>query len=164
MVDVQAWLMRARGINAEIDAIDELIALAESRAKGSRSAGSGGGGHSNGGLENYVARVETYNTQRAKLERIRDEVYDAILTLSDTRHQAALIRYYITGQTWQSIADGLGVDRKTIGRWHAFAKAELRKNFFECPTMSHDALASHMDNEYDYNIGIRGRAETPSEP
>ena len=144
MADMQRWLLRARGINAKIDALDELIERAKSRLEGGGSRGGGGGGGGGGGsrkpggLEEILCQIETYERDRAKMEQIRDEVYAAICMLEDKRYQTALIRYYITGQEWQDIADRMYCDRRTITRWHGRALQELEKIFKRCPTMSHN--------------------------
>ena len=136
MADMQRWLLRARGINAKIDALDELIERAKSRLEGGGSRGGGGGGGSRkpGGLEKILCQIDTYERDREKMEQIRDEVYDAICMLEDKRYQTALIRYYITGQEWQDIADRMEVDRRTVTRWHGRALQELEKIF----EMSHN--------------------------
>lgn len=155
MTDMQRWLMRARGINEKIDALDELIELTKARAEGSGSKGGGGGSRKPGGFEKVMAQIETYEHERSEIERIRDEVYDAICTLADKRWQTALIRFYITTQEWQDIADRMGVDRRTVTRWHGRALMELEKNFLKCPTMSHDVLECPADNGYNSTIGSR---------
>lgn len=129
MADMQRWLLRARGINAKIDALDELIERAKSRLEGGGSRGGGGGGGSRkpGGLEKILCQIDTYERDREKMEQIRDEVYDAICMLEDKRYQTALIRYYINGQEWQDIADRMEVDRRTVTRWHGRALQELEK-------------------------------------
>lgn len=126
MTDMQRWLMRARGINQKIDALNELIELTRSRSEGGGGHGGGGGGSRKpGGLERYIAAIAKYESDRDELEAIRDEVYDAICTLPNKQYQAALIRFYITGQEWQDIADRMRVDRRTVTRWHGRALAEL---------------------------------------
>jgi len=136
MADMQRWLLRARGINAKIDALDELIERAKSRLEGGGSRGGDGGGGSRkpGGLEKILCQIDTYERDREKMEQIRDEVYYAICKLEDKRYQTALIRYYITGQEWQDIADRMEVDRRTVTRWHGRALQELEKIF----EMSHN--------------------------
>lgn len=135
--DVQRWLMRARGLNQKIDALDELIERQRSRMEGGGSKSDGGRNRKGGGLENHIAKLETYEAERDEAAKVRDEVFEAICTLEDKRHQAALIRYYITTQGWQHIAETLGVDRRTVTRWHEFALEELKRKFFsnvpQCP-------------------------------
>lgn len=134
MADMQRWLLRARGINAKIDALDELIERIESKAEGGGSKGGGGGGSRKpGGLDKYLIQIETYKSDREKMVRIRDEVYDAICMLEDNVHQSALISYYITGRDWEDIAADLGKDRTTIYRWHKKALLDL-KNILEIAT------------------------------
>ena len=134
MADMQRWLLRARGINAKIDALDELIERIESKAEGGGSKGGGGGGSRKpGGLDKYLIQIETYKSDREKLEQIRDEVYDAICMLKNNVHQSALISYYITGRDWEDIAADLGKDRTTIYRWHKKALLDL-ENILEIAT------------------------------
>lgn len=134
MADMQRWLLRARGINAKIDALDELIERIESKAEGGGSKGGGGGGSRKpGGLDKYLIQIETYKSDREKMVRIRDEVYDAICMLDDNVHQSALISYYITGRDWEDIAADLGKDRTTIYRWHKKALLDL-ENILEIAT------------------------------
>lgn len=135
MADMQRWLLRARGINAKIDALDELIERAKSRLEGGGSRGGGGGGGSRkpGGLDKYLIQIETYKSDREKMVRIRDEVYDAICMLENNVHQSALISYYITGRDWEDIAADLGKDRTTIYRWHKKALLDL-ENILEIAT------------------------------
>jgi len=134
MADMQRWLLRARGINAKIDALDELIERIESKAEGGGSKGGGGGGSRKpGGLDKYLIQIETYKSDREKMVRIRDEVYDAICMLENNVHQSALISYYITGRDWEDIAADLGKDRTTIYRWHKKALLDL-ENILEIAT------------------------------
>lgn len=134
MADMQRWLLRARGINAKIDALDELIERIESKAEGGGSKGGGGGGSRKpGGLDKYLIQIETYKSDREKMVRIRDEVYDAICMLKNNVHQSALISYYITGRDWEDIAADLGKDRTTIYRWHKKALLDL-ENILEIAT------------------------------
>ncbi len=134
MADMQRWLLRARGINAKIDALDELIERIESKAEGGGSKGGGGGGSRKpGGLDKYLIQIETYKSNREKMVRIRDEVYDAICMLENNVHQSALISYYITGRDWEDIAADLGKDRTTIYRWHKKALLDL-ENILEIAT------------------------------
>ena len=64
MADMQRWLLRARGINAKIDALDELIERAKSRLEGGGSKGGGGGGSRKpGGLDKYLIQIETYKPE-----------------------------------------------------------------------------------------------------
>lgn len=128
MRDIERWLLRARGLNQKIDALDELIERVKSRSEGGGEKGGGGGGSRKpGGLEKFACSIETYETKRAEAERIRDEVYEAICGLHDQRHQTALIRYYIIGQGWTDVADSIGKDRRTIERWHGRALLELER-------------------------------------
>ena len=130
MTDMQRWLLRARGMNQKIDALDELIERLKSRSEGGGSKGGGGSGSRKpGGLEKYLSQIEAYEKDREEMERVRDEVYEALCRLSDQRHQTALIRYYITGPEWQDIADKMYCDRRTITRWHGRAMQELEKIF-----------------------------------
>ena len=134
MADMQRWLLRARGINAKIDALDELIERIESKAEGGGSKGGGGvGSRKPGGLDKYLIQIETYKSDREKMVRIRDEVYDAICMLENNVHQSALISYYITGRDWEDIAADLGKDRTTIYRWHKKALLDL-ENILEIAT------------------------------
>lgn len=134
MADMQRWLLRARGINAKIDALDELIERIESKAEGGGSkVGGGGGSRKPGGLDKYLIQIETYKSNREKMVRIRDEVYDAICMLENNVHQSALISYYITGRDWEDIAADLGKDRTTIYRWHKKALLDL-ENILEIAT------------------------------
>lgn len=134
MADMQRWLLRARGINAKIDALDELIERIESKAEGGGSKGGGGGGSRKpGGLDKYLIQIETYKSDREKMVRIRDEVYDAICMLENNVHQSALISYYITGRDWEDIAADMGKDRTTIYRWHKKALLDL-ENILEIAT------------------------------
>lgn len=134
MADMQRWLLRARGINAKIDALDELIERIESKAEGGGSKGGGGGGSRKpSGLDKYLIQIETYKSDREKMVRIRDEVYDAICMLENNVHQSALISYYITGRDWEDIAADLGKDRTTIYRWHKKALLDL-ENILEIAT------------------------------
>lgn len=134
MADMQRWLLRARGINAKIDALDELIERIESKAEGGGSKGGGGGGSRKpGGLDKYLIQIETYKSDREKMVRIRDEVYDAICMIENNVHQSALISYYITGRDWEDIAADLGKDRTTIYRWHKKALLDL-ENILEIAT------------------------------
>ena len=134
MADMQRWLLRARGINAKIDALDELIERIESKAEGGGSKGGGGGGSRKpGGLHKYLLQIATYKSDREKMVRIRDEVYDAICMIENNVHQSALISYYITGRDWEDIAADLGKDRTTIYRWHKKALLDL-ENILEIAT------------------------------
>jgi hypothetical protein len=145
MQEIQKWLLRARGANEKIDALNELIERMRSRSEGGGGASGGGGGSRKpGGLEKFTASIESYEARRAEIERIRDEVYDAICMLSDQRYQTALIRYYIVSQDWVDVAKAMNKDRRTIERWHGYSLNELKKIISECPTMSHDGtLMSH---------------------
>ena len=134
MADMQRWLLRARGINAKIDALDELIERIESKAEGGGSKGGGGGGSRKpGGLDKYLIQIETYKSDREKMVRIRDEVYDAICMIENNVHQSALFSYYLTGRDWEDIAADLGKDRTTIYRWHKKALLDL-ENILEIAT------------------------------
>ena len=134
MQDIQGWLLRARGGNQKIDALDELIERMRSRSEGGGGVGGGSGGSRKpGGLERFAASIETYEAKRAEAERIRDEVYEAICTLSNQQWQTALIRYYIVGQEWHDVAAKLGVDRRTVNRWHGYALCELKKILLNVP-------------------------------
>lgn len=142
MREIEKWLLRARGANQKIDALDELIERMKSRSEGGGEKGGGGGSRKPGGLEKFAASIETYEAKRAETERIRDEVYEAICGLNDQRYQTALIRYYIIGQDWIDVAETIKKDRRTIERWHGRALIELEKNIFQnaaqCRTMSRD--------------------------
>ena len=91
MKDVQRWLMRARGLNQKIDALDELIERQRSRAEGGGSKSGDGGSRKGGGLENHIAKLEAYEAERDEAIRIRDEVFETICTLDDRQIQAAMI-------------------------------------------------------------------------
>ncbi len=140
MIDIELWLLRARGINAKIDALDELIERTKSRAEGGGEKGGGGVSRKPGGLEKILCQIEAYENERDRMEGIRDEVYNAICLLDDNLQQSALISYYITGRDWEDIAIEMNKDRTTIYRWHKRAKQELKKIFSEnCNMMQHDA-------------------------
>ena len=91
----------------------------------------GGGQHDqvSDGAISIAELKEEYGAVLYELEQMRSELNEMIDTLGNVNHRAAMRMRYIKGHKLETIADAVGVKRRTIYRYLESAEEELYKHF-----------------------------------
>ena len=128
------WLNRA--FHAEKAAKAWLAKLERDRSLAERithGGGSPGGTPSGNSTEDALIRLATteQETQQRlrELVAIREEITQAIAAVDDYDMQAILVRHYLAYETFETIAEKMHYDKRTIQRKH---KTALEKVVIEC--------------------------------
>ena len=128
------WLNRA--FHAEKAAKAWLAKLERDRSLAERithGGGSPGGTPSGNSTEDALIRLATteQETQQRlrELVTIREEITQAIAAVDDYDMQAILVRHYLAYETFETIAEKMHYDKRTIQRKH---KTALEKVVIEC--------------------------------
>lgn len=117
-----AWMNRA--FHAEKAAMAWRAKLERDRSLAERISRTGdgtGGGQGNGTEDALIrlAQTETEIRERLrKLVEIREEISTAIRQVDDQDMQAILVRHYLAYETFETIADKMHYDERTIRRKH----------------------------------------------
>ena len=117
-----AWLNRA--FHAEKNAKAWQAKLERDRSLAERISRSGngtGGGQGNSTEDALLRLAQTEEEARARLHDlvgIREEISGAIRSVEDQDMQAILIRHYLAYETFETIADKMHYDERTIRRKH----------------------------------------------
>lgn len=116
------WLNRA--FHAEKNAKAWQAKLERDRSLAERISRSGngiGGGQGNSTEDALLRLAQTEEEARARLHElvgIREEISGAIRSVEDQDMQAILIRHYLAYETFETIADKMHYDERTIRRKH----------------------------------------------
>lgn len=116
------WLNRA--FHAEKNAKAWQAKLERDRSLAERISRSGngtGGGQGNSTEDALLRLAQTEEEARARLHElvgIREEISGAIRSVEDQDMQAILIRHYLAYETFETIADKMRYDERTIRRKH----------------------------------------------
>ena len=81
------------------------------------------------GAIKIAALKEEYGSAIEELERMREELNELVNTLDDVNHRATIRMRYIRGYKMDSIADAIGVKRRTIYRYLTRAEDELCEKY-----------------------------------
>jgi hypothetical protein len=117
-----AWLNRA--FHAEKAAMAWRAKLERDRSLAERISrtGDGTGGGQGNGTENALIRLaQTENETQERLRKlveIREEISTAIRQVDDPDMQAILVRHYLAYETFETIADKMHYNERTIRRKH----------------------------------------------
>jgi len=128
-----AWLNRA--FHAEKNAKAWQAKLERDRSLAERISRSGngtGGGQGNSTEDALIrlAQTETETRERLReLASIREEICTVIRTVEDPDMQSILVRHYLAYETFETIADKMNYDKRTIQRKH---KKAIDKVVIEC--------------------------------
>ena len=132
------WLNRA--FHAEKAAKAWLAKLERDRSLAERithGGGSPGGTPSGNSTEDALIRLATteQETQQRlrELVTIREEITQAIAAVDDYDMQAILVRHYLAYESFETIADKMHYDKRTIQRKH---KTAIEKVVIECHPQS----------------------------
>lgn len=122
---LKAWLLRARRIDSEINALCEQ----KRHAYAVLTSGVMYEDGSNDGrqYDAYAALSERIETRLAELYETRGEILDAIGLLEDPTDRAILIGRYLNGHTWARIAEEVRYSYKQVTRKHGAALLRLRE-------------------------------------
>lgn len=116
------WLNRA--FHAEKNAKAWQAKLERDRSLAERISRSGngtGGGQGNSTEDALLRLAQTEEEARARLHElvgIREEISGAIRSVEDQDMQTILIRHYLAYETFETIADKMHYDERTIRRKH----------------------------------------------
>lgn len=128
-----AWLNRAFHSEKNAKAWQAKLERDRSLAERiSRSGNGSGGGQGNSTEDALIRLAQTEEETRARLQElvgIREEISTAIRTVEDQDMQTILIRHYLAYETFETIADKMSYDKRTIQRKH---KKALDKVVIEC--------------------------------
>lgn len=120
------WLNRA--FHAEKAAKAWLAKLERDRSLAERithGAGSPGGTPSGNSTEDALIRLAVTEQETQKrlreLVAIREEITQAIVAVDDYDMQAILVRHYLAYETFETIAEKMHYDERTIRRKHCKA-------------------------------------------
>lgn len=117
-----AWLNRA--FHAEKAAMAWRAKLERDRSLAERISRSGngtGGGQGNSTEDALIRLAQTEAETRERLRElvdIREEISAAIRTVDDPDMQAILVRHYLAYETFDTIAEKMHYDERTIRRKH----------------------------------------------
>ena len=129
------WLIRYRDIDDEIDELlDERRRWMEVATKITATGGDGmpGGGSERGALENAAIKCADISAQIdskiSEMVMVRREIRKSISHVRDHRYRRLLRLHYISGMTFEEVADKMHYTVRWILKMHGQALAAVRIN------------------------------------
>ena len=133
---IKEWLRRARDldklINAKLVDRERTLELAcqctavltQDKVQTSRK------NTSEERITKYISYTEEIDDMIDQLLIIKQDIEEAISTLSDYRLQTVLFEYYINCKTWEDVAKSMCYDRRHVTRLHGEALQKLKMSFY----------------------------------
>lgn len=137
-LSVKDWLRQMIGFEARIKAkseqIDKYIAMANritSTPDGVHVSGGDESSRIETGVLGYVSAQDIIKQEIEDLFQLRYDVMTVINAIKDQRYRDVLEQYYITGWTWQRIAEEHGWDISWVHRLHARALSAAEPHYLK---------------------------------
>ena len=135
----KAYLSRYRQADLELDRLYEELARWRARAEKSTSTLSqepAGGRDGGNQVETAVEKIDAIQGQiNAEIDRvmeIKQQVVDAIKTVSDQTLQVLLSLRYVQGETFEQIVVAMNYSWRQIIRLHGKALLKIDQDVIEC--------------------------------
>lgn len=131
-------LRNLRYLDAELVSIRDQINMLSAQAEGLSTVQlsdmpKGGCGR---GVDDYIADVidlqATYAERLAELNRCRKRAESAIELIDRVEYRAVLRLRYLSGKSWEEVADQMGYSLRGIFKIHGAALVELEKCAVKC--------------------------------
>ena len=137
-LSVKEWLRQMIGFEARIksksEQIEKYMAMANritSPPDGVHVSGGDDSSRIETGVLGYVSVQDKITQEIADLYQLRDDVMSVIDAVKDQRYRDVLEQYYVTGWTWQRIAEEHGWDISWVHRLHARALSAAEPHYFK---------------------------------
>ena len=137
-LSVKDWFRQMIGFEARIKSKSEQIEKYTAMANRITSAPnnihvSGGedGSRIETGVLGYVKAENSITNEIAELFQFRDDIMSVIEAVKDPRYRDVLEQHYVTGWTWQRIADEHGWDVSWVHRLHARALSAAEPHYLK---------------------------------
>ena len=130
---VKKWLNRGWKLNEEINTLIEEEQRAFDNASRITSAPDGervqssNGNSSERRFINYTEYTMLIDGYIEKLTAIKREILDAIYKVDNSTYRTLLIKRYIQFKAWETVADEMYFDRRTINRMYNKALKIIQK-------------------------------------
>ena len=136
------FLRRARHVDRRVDEaterVDRLRAKLEAGRMSSVTGMPRGGGQD--WTETADALIELEREVNARIRemcRVKRLAMEAIEAVDEMRYREVLELYYLSGYTWDKVAETMGYDVRHVTRLHGKALKKVKvpdKNVLECPS------------------------------
>jgi len=124
------WLGRARGINREIDMLENALQDARDAAtKITQNYESDGAQSSKDPhkLDRLAEYADMIREKQEALFAVKMEIAEAIYTVGDPRKRKALFEYYINGKSMEQIAVEMNYSYRQVKRYHRNGVQEIEE-------------------------------------
>lgn len=130
MNKAKEFLSRAWHVSREVDALEQAKTEALRRiASGGPSAEIivSGSKDPHAALDAYLAYSSKLEERIAELLHIKQEVTELIRRIPDERYRELLMRRYVSCERWDTIADAMTYELRSVYRIHGAALQEVAK-------------------------------------
>ena len=124
------WLNRARRIDREIRALEEVISSTRKRLESVTQSYSGDGAQSSKDPHKFDRLVELESLVNEKIDeqiQIKTEILEAISQIRDRRQRIVLTEYYLNMKTWDQVAVEINYSWRQVMNIHGRALQEMQR-------------------------------------
>lgn len=124
------WLNRARRIDREIRALEEVISSTRKRLESVTQSYSGDGAQSSKDPHKFDRLVELESLVNEKIDeqiQIKTEILEAISQIRDRRQRIVLTEYYLNMKTWEQVAVEINYSWRQVMNIHGRALQEMQR-------------------------------------
>ena len=124
------WLNRARRIDREIRALEEVISSTRKRLESVTQSYSGDGAQSSKDPHKFDRLVELESLVNEKIDeqiQIKTEILEAISQVRDRRQRIVLTEYYLNMKTWEQVAVEINYSWRQVMNIHGRALQEMQR-------------------------------------
>ena len=124
------WLNRARRIDREIRALEEVISSTRKRLESVTQSYSGDGTQSSKDPHKFDRLVELESLVNEKIDeqiQIKTEILEAISQIRDRRQRIVLTEYYLNMKTWEQVAVEINYSWRQVMNIHGRALQEMQR-------------------------------------